>query len=291
MINAKIIADSKFGDVRLTTVELVYPRIIHGELMTHRLFSRNASSSRAVPVKRRVEDIKDNGYKPAIWRLNQKGMQPKGEPATGLKAKTANFIWEMHRIVSTSSMMALANLGIAKELGNRLGEAHELIKVVVTATEWDNFFELRNHPDAQLEIQTLAREIKHAMDTSATVIKREGEWHLPYITAEEEITVDNKVLLAKMSAARCARVSYNLHDGAKPNVEKDLQLFSQLIESKPMHASPVEHQAVFYRDLMNNGWREGVSHVDRNGNIWSGNFKGCIQFRKIIEQRGVENVA
>jgi thymidylate synthase ThyX len=291
MINAKIIADSKFGNVRVTTLELVYPRIIHGEVMTHRQFSRNASSSRAIPVKRRVEDIKDNGYKPSIWRLNQKGMQPKGEPATGFKAKMSDFIWSMHRVASTSSMMALSNLGIAKELGNRLGEAHELIKVVVTATEWDNFFELRNHPDAQLEIQTLAREIKYAMDNSVTVVKKNGEWHLPYITQEEDIAIDNKVLLAKMSAARCARVSYNLHDGAKPNVEKDLQLFSQLIESKPMHASPVEHQAVFYEDLMNNGWREGVSHVDRNGNIWSGNFKGCIQFRKIIEQRGVENVA
>jgi thymidylate synthase ThyX len=78
MISAKIIADSisesEYGD-RITTFELEYPRFIHGELMTHRLFSRNAASSRAIPINKMMDQVLTAPAMPVEWGLNKSGMQ------------------------------------------------------------------------------------------------------------------------------------------------------------------------------------------------------------------------
>ena len=116
------------------------------------------------------------------------------------------------------------------------------IRVVVTATEWGNFFGLRMHPDAQPEIQELARCMYQAMMESQPNVLHPGQWHLPYITEEDaDLTIHQKI---RVSVARCARVSYRLHDGTRTTLEKDLQLYDQLIKADPAHASPCEHQAI-----------------------------------------------
>ncbi len=239
---AHILTDSICDGHRLTTFKLRYPRFIHAEVMTHRTMSRNASSSRAIPVTRAAEFAQTDKVTPIRWGKNQSGMQPSLENLGGAELEEAQKIWDYMAQVCTKGSLRLAELGLAKQWANRPLEWFSTINVVVTATEWDNFFELRAHPDAQDEIRHLAVLMKEAMAQSEPVSKRQGEWHLPFIHPSE---FENNSLaeLAQCSAARCARTSFLTHDGKEPNLEQDLALFQRLVGSVPLHASPTEHQA------------------------------------------------
>lgn len=277
MIEAKVIEASKSerGDrPPLITLQLRYPRFIHAEFMTHRVFSRNASSSRAVPVSKMLERIKAEPATPVHWGKNQPGMQAWQEldEATAAEAKQ---VWLAAAEAAVNYAKLMSDMGVHKQIVNRITEPFQHIDVIVTATEWDNFFALRDHPDAQPEIRALAQAMKSAI-SDATCVTRSTNfhytdaWHLPYITQEErEIFHDVPLLLAKMSAARCARVSYMTHDGQKPSVEQDLQLFNKLAGSEPMHASPLEHQAYSPSD--------SCYYIPSNLRNW-------VQFRKAYEQ-------
>jgi len=251
-ITAKIIADS-ICDTRLTTMQLRYPRFIHAEFMTHRVFSRNASSSRAVPVKRLIQDVLDDPAMPMHWGKNQKGMQAReehhvpvypviGDPHWGAihhGPKTREETWLMARDLAISTARAFDTAGYHKQIVNRLLEPFSHINVVVSSTEWDNFFKLRCHPDAQPEIRMLAEAMRDALNASTPEHLEEWEWHLPYIIDGSE----DVELLCKVSAARCARVSYVTRDGHHSTFEEDLELFDRLTANDPMHLSPTEHQA------------------------------------------------
>lgn len=279
MIQAKIIKDSlicnNFKNVRITTLELIYPRIIHAEFLTHRVFSRNSMSSRAIPTKKLIETYCN--YKPENWRINQSGMQPQGifnDPEINEKA---NSIWNETREFIIKQVERLNELGIAKEQVNRLLEPFMIIKTLLTSTKWDNFFQLRIHPDAQYEIRILATKIKEALDSS---IPEKTEIHLPYIT-EQELDKLEILDLLKISVARCARISYTGFQG-KIDYEKDFKLYNKLINSNPMHASPSEHQAMSYKFFLKNfsSYFEISDFSDLNGNF----EKGIIQFRKLLEK-------
>lgn len=280
MITTNIVADSiSPAGKRITTLELVYPRFIHAEVMTHRAFSRNASSSRAIPVARASQMALDEMVFPVRWGLNQAGMQAKGENLGFGDMQEAELLWKYAAERCANTAIALSNLGLHKQWANRMIEWFSNIRVLVTATEWDNFFELRDHEDAQDEIRILAQTIRKAMDDSAPV---ETGMHLPYITKEEfDLYLDDWTgdLLSsdsifKMSAARCCRVSYLKHDGTTPNIEEDLALFERLAGSRPMHSSPLEHQA-----FCNRG----------DTNTVSNNFRGWKQFRQYYEESLKEN--
>lgn len=278
MIEAKVICDSIANGIRLTTLELNYHRYIHSEVMTHRMFSRNASSSRAIPVKRMLEQVKNNPAMPIHWGKNQPGMQAKEEITSKGDAIRA---WECASDITAYWAECLNKLEVHKQISNRILEPFQWIKVIVTATEWDNFFKLRLHPDAQPEIQELARCMKVAMDNSVPQVINHGGWHLPYITARDtkETSIENYI---KMSVARCARVSYMNHDNTTPDIEKDLELADRLLEAG--HMSPFEHQATPVQLVKGNDkpWIKGVTHLDRDGNLWSGNFRGWIQNRNLL---------
>ena len=272
-LTAKVVEDSlsKHGR-RLTTMQLHYPRFIHSEFMTHRVFSRNASSSRAIPVAKIIDKVRTEPAEPTHWGQNQSGMQANVELDESNKKK-ARELWLQAAENAAKITQELQEIGLHKQVANRLLEPFSHISVIVTATEWKNFFDLRAHEDAQPEIHTLAVLMQEAMDGSKpkTIIDdatvTEG-WHLPYITENERAASNDPQLLAKMSASRCARVSYLTHDGATPSQEKDLQLYDRLVGSEPIHASPVEHQATPLKDP----------------NQWSRNFRGWLQFRDQVEQ-------
>ncbi len=277
MIEAKIIADSRSeSGVRLTTFQLVYPRFIHAEFMTHRVFSRNASSSRAIPVAKMIEQVRTNPAMPVHWGQNQPGMQANAEIQHVGAAKDQ---WVRAAKEAADIAEEMTKIGLHKQVANRILEPFQWIHVVVTATEWDNFFVLRAHKDAQPEIQELAVKMKKAMDDSTPRLLRMDEWHLPYVLPSEiagvkEIISPNLRLscmseLIKVSAARCARVSYLKHDGSAPNLMEDLALYDRLVGSEPIHASPIEHQA---RPMP-------VEHRD----AFFGNFRGWMQYRKQFE--------
>lgn len=249
----------------LWTFELTYPRYIHSEFMTHRVFSRNASSSRAIPVKRMIEQVRENTVIPPKVFMNQKGMvgETEADPVT---TTAFHVLWEEAAENACKTAEMMERLGIHKQHVNRILEPFQFIKVIVTATDWYNFFVLRLAPDAQPEIRELASAIYDEMNRyhnkDVGVLELDKEHivvSLPYITDEDikEIGKEEYHLLMKISAARCARVSYNNHDGSKPDIEKDLKLYGHLYDSK--HMSPMEHACIRDEDHRKNanltGWK------------------------------------
>ena len=273
MIEAKIIADSLSPDgARITTLQVTFPRFILPEFNTHRVFSRNFSSSRAIPTKKLIEQIKSNPAMPVHWGKNQPGMQAK-EELDPLTTRSAKALWLEAARQAASAAEILAQLGAHKQIVNRLIEPYLWVTGIVTSTEWENWDSLRRHEDAQPEIYELACRVKEAMDASNPIHLQYKEWHLPYILEHEKQDPKLSTLLLKISAARCCRVSYLKHDGLSPSIEEDLALFDRLAAAVPIHASPLEHQAT--PDCMCNGnW--GNPHVH-------GNFDGWMQFRKLWE--------
>lgn len=274
MIKADIVADSIApSGVRLTTFVLTYPRFIHSEFMTHRVFSRNASSSRAIPVKRQIQMVIDNPAIPLAFTRNQKGMQG-GEALDQEAHDKAVAAWLEGRDRAVEIANKLADLEVHKQYANRVLEPWAHITVVCTATDWDNFFALRCHSAAQPEIHALADLMYEQYAKNHPVCLAAGAWHLPFISeadvkdAHANAPYEDyaKELLTKRSVARCARVSYLNHDGTTTTVEQDLQLYERLVGAAPIHASPAEHQAMAIGDPT----------------IRSGNFRGWIQYRKTL---------
>jgi thymidylate synthase ThyX len=269
-IKAEIVAHSvAHNGKEIVTYNLTYPRVIHAEFMTHRALGRNASSSRAIPVEKIIQQVMDDPYVPIHWGKNQKGMQADQE-ISAREQENAKAIWLTARNLAVDRAKALLELGIHKQVVNRILEPWHHIKVTVTATEWSNFFGLRYHAAAMPEIRELARVMACVYRKSTPVKRYVGEWHLPYVTdVERAMYVDEHLL--KASVARCARTSYMNHDGTAPNMEKDIKLHDDLVVAEPLHASPAEHQA-----------RPSDFAYDRSGNL-----VGWIQYRKTLARENI----
>ena len=263
---AKVILDSvnEQGE-RLTTLEVRYPRCIHSELMTHRVFSRNAASSRAIPVQKLLNQVMEMPFIPEKFGINQSGMQSY-QFLTGPKHEQAVKKWLKARDYAHDIAMELSqDLNIHKQLCNRVIEAFTWITVIITATDFNNFFNLRIHPEAQGEIEKISSLMQEAIKNSVPTLLKPGQWHAPYIQ-EDEKDIPNEIKF-KVSSGRCARVSYLTHDG-KRAVEKDIELFERLIGQN--HMSPLEHSAT------------PMTEEDRNKKKLQSNFRGWVQYRKLI---------
>lgn len=281
MYSVKIIEDSISTEgKRITTLQLAYPRYIHAELLTHRAFSRNASSSRAIPVAKATTIALTEMVEPICYGKNQSGMQASNELLKGTSLLRAQEIWRSMAETCARGAKELAELGLHKQWANRPIEWFSNISVVLTATEFDNWFELRAHPDAQPEIHQLALQMWDARHESTPTPLSSGDWHLPYVTAEERLHLDIEIV-KQVSAARCCRVSYLKHDGSAASIEDDLDLCNKLVGAKPLHASPFEHQAT--PDVITPGNRMEMAHW-KNPHL-HGNFIGWIQHRKLIEDQ------
>jgi thymidylate synthase ThyX len=301
-IKATIIADSISAEgVRITTMQLRYQRFIHAEFMTHRVFSRNASSSRAIPVNRLIQDVIEDPAMPISWGKNQKGMQA-GEENDQLvnvadaqgknNLSTREEAWLDARNKAIYTALCFNEAGYHKQIVNRVLEPFAHINVLVTATEWANFFALRDHKDAQPEIAELARQMKLAMNDSIPQFKCENDWHLPYVSDEERSLIENKETLVKLSVARCARVSYLTHEGKKPTVEADLALYDALVGSTPLHASPAEHQATPDSLVKTQRSLDAVTKGIVAKGDWQhphlhGNFVGWQHYRKTLPYENI----
>ena len=291
-ISAKVVAysQSAFTDDTIITFELTYPRIIHGELMTHRVFSRNAASSRAIPVPLMNAQIMQTPAMPVRFGANQAGMQDKGgshgaliyaewngdagnltpEEAWGKAAKDAVY-WSN----------VFLEAGYHKQVCNRLTEAFQFMRTVVTFTgNGANWYGLRKQGDADPTIHELARCMFEAHEKAEPVILGKDDWHVPYYKDGAFLkSRDHGLQKARMiSASCCAQASFRKLDQSQ---EKAKVVFERLIGSKPVHASPVEHQATPLDPVW--GFRSPfVTAVDRWGNALSGNFRNWGQWRQII---------
>lgn len=296
-ITVSIIADStNWLNKRLTTFVLEYPRYIHSELMTHRVFSKNSASSRAIPIVKFIESIIVDPVIPK-WTNNRAGMQ--GDLITDeFRINQANVHWIEARNHAITWAEILSDEGIHKQNVNRLLEPWMHMKIILTGTEFDNFFALRDHPMAMPEIALLASYMKEALGDSVPKLLQPGEWHIPF---GDQMDFSNVVLgfndhqsdketinevKLKVSVARCARVSYNNVDGTSSSIEKDLELYTKLVGSDPKHLSPTEHQArvptAEELKCMACGWMIDPIAMQITGKYFS-NLQGWIQYRKLVE--------
>ena len=280
----------------MTTFEIEYPRFILAELNTHRMLSKNSASSRAIPVKAMHEHMRKSPAQPVHWGKNQPGMQAK-EELTGNDLGDVQFMWSraMQDALHWASQMS-ERAGLHKQVANRVTEPWMIMKTVISGTEWANFWWLRAHADAQPEIHELATKMFTAYNASTPQLLNPGEWHLPYVKSHrlssgELIYLDNNDTpitgeqARVISASCCAQVSYRKSDDSYEKAEK---IYRQLIESQPCHASPVEHQATpMQLDIERWERVDGITHQDSNGELWSGNLRGWIQFRKLIPNEAV----
>ncbi len=306
MIHAKILLDSvnPVGD-RITSWILTYPRFFHQELLTHRTFSRNAASSRAIPVKKMIEEVRNNAAMPIFWGKNQSGMQAEeelddinetftitefssndlvGQNINVSARHAAKHEWLAARDSAIKHAERMLELGLHKQIANRILEPFMHMTVILTGTDFENFFALRAHPDAQPEFQDLAYKMLDLYQSSNPKSIQEGDWHIPfgdkfgedrlkdlyysekYKAGPSPFSQCNPYteLILKISTARCARVSYLNFEG-KDDYEADMILADRLARSG--HWSPFEHCAM------------ALSKSDRIGN-----FIGWKQYRKFFPQ-------
>jgi thymidylate synthase ThyX len=263
--SARVLLDSVSpAGVRLTTMEARYPRFIHSELLTHRTFSRNSSSSRAVPIRKMIDAVRTDPAMPVWWGRNQAGMQALEEIGDDARA-LAQAEWQraLEDALIHAERLAKSDINLHKQLVNRILEPFAWITVIITATEWANFFTQRTHEDAQPELKHLATLMLDAYRASAPRALAFGEWHTPLILADEEaaLPLDERL---KISVARSARVSYLTHDGSRDHA-KDVELYERLVGGGANgHWSPFEH----------------VATPLASAGEWSGNFRGWQQYRK-----------
>lgn len=291
-ISAKVILDSiSPEDIRLITLQLRYPKFIHGEFMTHRVFSRNASSSRAIPVERLIQDVLEEPAMPVFWGKNRPGMQAVEEMSEAERF-TAIGNWLEARDSAVDHARRMARFGLHKQLVNRIIEPWCHINVIITSTDWANFFALRRHKDAQPEMKALADAAFEAVFESIPNKLKPGEWHLPYTDYNQQLGLTKLTQqdFIKASVARCARVSYLTHEGKKPSIEEDLKLYERLVGSSPLHASPAEHQATPDFEVT----PEAAGDRNYDWLRWKypeqhGNLRGWRQYRKMLPKECVRD--
>lgn len=297
--NAQILADSFYvtpdGTAsRLTTFSVTYPRFILAEVNTHRMLSRNTASSRAIPVKRRITEMENDPFEFVEWGANKRGMQA-GEEVEAEAIAAAKDIWASARKAAMTAAGCMSDLNVHKQIANRLLEPFIWNTTIISGTDWDNFFALRTHKDAQPEFQVIARMMKEVHDSSTPDYVIPNDWHLPMLTWNDRVSglsIEDQV---KVSAGKCGRVSYLTHDGKRDH-SADIDLHDRMLSSG--HMSALEHPA---RPMTVSEWdaidairREIRSFKTDDPNVirmlaqmelqvtYSGNYRGWIPYRKTI---------
>ena len=303
-ISAKTILRSRNASAPgkvLSTLLLRYPRFIHAEMMTHRVFSRNSASSRAIPVKKLIDDVVRDPAMPIFWGKNQPGMQageehnepvwivsqdfdPENYCAPNDHKMTREAAWLVARDYAVSMATRFADAGYHKQIVNRLLEPFAHVTVLVSATEWSNFLELRDHPDAEPHIQMLAREIRKCLDDEDTIqTLNPGEWHLPFTDYDPKLGLSRLTQqdFIKLSVSRCASTSYKTVDGFDMSLERAAAIYDKLVTSKPIHASPCEHVAQADQRTAA-PWGDTSRQMFWENPEQHGNFVGFRQYRHML---------
>lgn len=305
-IAARIVDKSKsaYSGEEIITWEYDAPKRILAQINTHGMLSKNAQSSRAVPVSKVIEQIRRNPVTPVHWGSNQAGMVAGEEIDEAVQFDCDGFplrllrddAWKITAHAVAELMQSWEQAGYHKQIVNSIGEGFAMVRGVITATEFDNFFHLRYHPDADPYIRELARCMWEAYEQAEAEVLYEGEWHVPYVFTTR--TEDGRVYYKqqsdgwmfecsaeealKISSAACGQVSYRKLDLSEETVDR---VWKRLMEDDIIHASVTQHQASPIKEYRQNticGWPEGVSHIDKEGNLWSAQFKHWIMHRKLI---------
>lgn len=317
-ISARVLKDSvNWRGDRMTTMEITYPRLVLAEINTHRMLSKNSSSSRAIPFNKMLENLTG---RPVRFGANQSGMQDKGEDYdapvlipiydeiidggyTGVYEECTIALqpadaWDVAKERAIEIAQAFHDAGYHKQIVNRPLEPYQMMKTVISGTEWANYFWLRKHGAADPSFENLAETMYAAYDDSSPSLLEANEYHLPYVESTgrkyyildehgNEIVLDETTAI-KVSCARSCAVSFRNVDYG---VDKSTEVYTRLVTDDRIHGSALEHaakpMAPFMAGVRNDPespstWEHGITHADRNGDLWSGNLKGFIQHRKTI---------
>lgn len=307
LTSAKVVQHTKhfLTNSSMITLELEMPRIVLAELNTHKILVRNCQSSRAVPIKSTVQQLlSGNNFVPSYWGRKQSGMSASEENNKLVivddVVNTREETWLNAMREAIKYAEAYDQAEYHKQIAGRLLEPFMMVRVLLSGTEWDNFYNLRTHPTAEPHFRDLAVKIYNAVRESKPFTLNAGEWHLPYIEYDRNLS-DNKIVYLSregkdlsleeainISLSCNAQTSYRKHDSS---IEKANDIVDKLFGAdSPVHASPAEHIATpmkrvdgyVYDWEFDNNWEEGVTHMDRNGDLWSGQLKHFIQYRQLI---------
>lgn len=306
-ISAKILAHSiSPSGQEIITYEIVMAKVLIAEFNTHRMLSKNFSSSRAIPTKNIIEG---DYFEPLFYGKNQPGMVALQESIDHVEQ--AATIWKAAVDYTRETSTKLSELGLHKQWANRCNDWHTMAKGVVTGTEWDNFFALRLHADAQPEMYELARLMDYTRLSSNPFELSPGEWHLPYINrvrspksgelfytigdfppSSPEFSILSLEDAQKISMSCCAQVSYRRNDDSIEKAEKIYAMLNIGSATNPGHYSPLEHlatpmQVTDHKNYVNisthpDSWERGITHSTRSKALWSANFHGFIQYRQVV---------
>lgn len=290
---ARIERDSitQYGE-RVTTFVVTFPRLVLAEFNTHKMLSKSSASSRAIPVEKQLARLREDPFTPVHWGKNQKGMQAE-EELTLEEIAYVKGKWLDARDSAMGHASILQERGVHKQITNRLIEAFMWHTVIVTATEWRNFFHLRDNKMAQPEIQKAAGLMSELYRASRPRLLGSDDWHLPFGQGDDD-SPWNKTEQVYISAGRSARVSHLTHDGVR-DPSADIKLARGLLQNG--HMAPWEHPARPMTDgerlifgktrffaspiksdgaLLNADWQAGETQY------FLGNFNGWVQARKLI---------
>lgn len=292
------------------------------------MLSKNSASSRAIPFKKMLKSVMEDPFIPIKWMKDHSGMQG-NEYFDERGGEVCTSAWLVARNKAVEQATYLNEYGLTKQFANRLLEPFLWHRVLITGTEWDNFFALRAHPDADIHIAKLAEEALKAFNTSTPKLLKEGEWHIPFGDKfddeklwelfeelnEEEVndlffnkgmfwSLDEllytfreeiELLKVKIAIARCARVSYDNFDGTQ-DYKKDIELFNRLFARNPIHASPAEHVSRCMDNVEYTHWVKTTSILEEQNETtsypelgWCRNFKGFIQYRTLLTNDTILN--
>jgi thymidylate synthase ThyX len=238
MIEVNPVLLSKYNGTKIATLEVKVPYHTWIHLLTHRAFSRNAQSSRGIPFTRLLERAT---YIPESFPINKPGMSPENYiDKTHPDYQTLCNLWIKARTLAIETANTMYLHEVHKEIINRVIQPYCYITGIITATDWDNFIELRTASSTQEDTRKVAIRVREIINDMQFMNQM---WHIPYVdTMNEKMPINDSLLI---SAARCARVSYLNHNNEKNNHEKDMKLANQLLTDK--HMSPFEHQACGYK--------------------------------------------
>ncbi len=296
-VDVKLLQHScSLDGISMYSFEVEIPRIILAEWNTHGMLNTNAQSSRAVPTKKLIEEVRRNPYMPSHWGRNQKGMQAYEECNEPVKGDSREAFWDI--CVQTNCVFAEAfeEAGYHKQIVNRVIEPYSHTKLVISGTEWNNFFNLRIHKDAEPNIREMAVQIYKLIHQSQGEYINNGEWHLPYISRyrqegcmrylfdHQEVSLEEAIHISLACVAQVSYRSLNTHPAAIDRIYNSL--FPN--NGAPIHGSPAQHLATPFKEAWCKGaWQEGETHRDKDGYSWSAQLRGWCQYRKLIPNENV----
>jgi thymidylate synthase ThyX len=305
MYDCKILADSTYQDprtdhlnpkfYRFTTFEITAPRFLLAEVNTHRMLSRNSASSRAIPVERSIEAVLSDPFVPETFSKNIKGMQA-GEALSEHANSAACAYWNDAIDGAVSAAKDLAEIGVHKGWANRVLEPFKWQTMVISGTDWSNFFALRNSPEAQPEFEIIAKKMQRQYERcNPTVLQidRPEQWHRPYVTPTEIKSSSANLSILDwnyISVGRCARVSTLTQDG-KRDLHADIVLARDRLQANG-HTSPFEHVA---RPFSGDEWglivdlQQNIYYCREGGTVYDDRMpdpEHCDYLMRLVEYRG-----